>query len=219
MRSLPIITAIIILLVVGCSKSRKGRIETDFEEYVSEAYVNPKDFIGIKSIEMKDSTDFYGMADKAAKLSEVSISKMDSVVELFTSTLSNAPKSRVYTSKVQNALNAHIEHLEAHTLEIALCKVATIRLREMLDSVSSMNKYNKSYILKTEFKNNPEYVLYYAQNFAFTDSIVFSKEPFLDEDMPETMKQISLLIETIMSGSESILDHTARMESIISMLN
>lgn len=206
------------VILIGCSHKSKSRIETAFEKYASETLVDKSELKDIKSIELTDSVDFYNMAQETAMLSEQAISEMDSITELYYKALPNAPKSRIYSHDVQDKLNSHIDFIKMNQYEIAVVEVATKSLRQLIDSVSNLNKINRSYKIKVELKSNPEYVIYYAQDFAFADSIAFSKDPIVCDYMPDAMKRASQFIELITSEGSVIVEHTNRMKEIISML-
>jgi hypothetical protein len=67
-------------------------------------------------------------------------------------------------------------------------------------------------------KSNPEFVTYYAQDFALADTIIFSKEPIEMDCMPEMMKKVYLLMQQIISKNEIILEVIQQAQSVITAL-
>ncbi|MDE7427554.1 MAG: hypothetical protein K2M79_07125 [Muribaculaceae bacterium] len=207
-----------VIFLGGCSQKPKSRIESAFEKYVAETYTDHSDFKGIKEIELIDSTDFYELASRTALIGEDATNKIDSIQDVFMYTLSHAPKNKVNSNKVQTLLHEHVDVLSNHKEDIALFRVASTNLKLALDSLSSRNRYNKSYKIKAEFKSSPEYVTFYAQDFAFVDSIKISKDKILVEEMPEEMMNVSRYMSIITNSCEPALEHINRMVEIIEVL-
>lgn len=202
---------------IGDIKLRYGnndKLIVEFNKYIKEKFCNEDVLEEILTIEKTDSTNYKDLIKTTIVNYHLIEEVYDSLVNRILSN-SDAPEYIRRKPEYQYNIKKLSSSIDENKYTVALGEIACDRLQVILDSIPSEQLVTKSYKIKVKIKGESEICTYYANEWACTDSLTFSRNVIKTHDIPESEYQIIELLESILQVIDIKKEQCELMDVII----